>query len=243
MKVTEKAPAFYDVFERKTGPAQAGHALLPRLRPRHRPQADRRGDRRIWASRNARSSCRRSAAACSPTTTSTSATSRPPTAGRRPWPPASSGPAPDRSSSPTRATATWRPSARPRSIHAANRGENITVFFVNNAIYGMTGGQMAPTTLDRPEDRPPRRWAVSARCMATRSACARLLATLPAPTYIERVAIGDGEAHPEGAQGDPQGPAEPGRGAGATASSRSSPPARPAGRWSRSTPASGCSPR
>lgn len=33
------------------------------------------------------------------------------------------------------------------TIHAANRGENITVIFVNNAIYGMTGGQMAPTTL------------------------------------------------------------------------------------------------
>jgi 2-oxoisovalerate ferredoxin oxidoreductase beta subunit len=33
-------------------------------------------------------------------------------------------------------------------IHAANRGENITVFFVNNVIYGMTGGQMAPTTLE-----------------------------------------------------------------------------------------------
>ena len=32
-------------------------------------------------------------------------------------------------------------------IHAANRGENITVVFVNNAVYGMTGGQMAPTTL------------------------------------------------------------------------------------------------
>jgi 2-oxoglutarate ferredoxin oxidoreductase subunit beta len=32
-------------------------------------------------------------------------------------------------------------------IHAANRGENLTVIFVNNAIYGMTGGQMAPTTL------------------------------------------------------------------------------------------------
>lgn len=32
-------------------------------------------------------------------------------------------------------------------IHAANRGEKITVFFVNNAICGMTGGQMAPTTL------------------------------------------------------------------------------------------------
>jgi 2-oxoisovalerate ferredoxin oxidoreductase beta subunit len=32
-------------------------------------------------------------------------------------------------------------------VHAANRGERITCFFVNNAIYGMTGGQMAPTTL------------------------------------------------------------------------------------------------
>lgn len=33
------------------------------------------------------------------------------------------------------------------TIHAANRGENITVIFVNNAVFGMTGGQMAPTTL------------------------------------------------------------------------------------------------
>ena len=33
------------------------------------------------------------------------------------------------------------------TIHACNRGENIVIFFVNNAIYGMTGGQMAPTTL------------------------------------------------------------------------------------------------
>jgi 2-oxoglutarate ferredoxin oxidoreductase subunit beta len=33
------------------------------------------------------------------------------------------------------------------TIHAANRGENVTVIFVNNAIYGMTGGQMAPTSL------------------------------------------------------------------------------------------------
>lgn len=33
------------------------------------------------------------------------------------------------------------------TIHALNRGENITVIFINNAIYGMTGGQMAPTTL------------------------------------------------------------------------------------------------
>ncbi len=33
------------------------------------------------------------------------------------------------------------------TIHAANRGENVTVIFVNNGVYGMTGGQMAPTTL------------------------------------------------------------------------------------------------
>ena len=33
------------------------------------------------------------------------------------------------------------------TIHAANRGENITIVFVNNGVYGMTGGQMAPTTL------------------------------------------------------------------------------------------------
>lgn len=35
------------------------------------------------------------------------------------------------------------------TIHAANRGENIAIIFINNAIYGMTGGQMAPTTLDQ----------------------------------------------------------------------------------------------
>jgi len=34
------------------------------------------------------------------------------------------------------------------TVHAANRGENVTVIFVNNAVYGMTGGQMAPTTLE-----------------------------------------------------------------------------------------------
>ena len=33
------------------------------------------------------------------------------------------------------------------TIHACNRGENITMIFINNGIYGMTGGQMAPTTL------------------------------------------------------------------------------------------------
>ena len=33
------------------------------------------------------------------------------------------------------------------TVHSAARGENITIIFVNNAIYGMTGGQMAPTSL------------------------------------------------------------------------------------------------
>ncbi|HSA16175.1 MAG TPA: thiamine pyrophosphate-dependent enzyme, partial [Spirochaetota bacterium] len=33
------------------------------------------------------------------------------------------------------------------TLHAANRGENITAIFINNAVYGMTGGQMAPTTM------------------------------------------------------------------------------------------------
>ncbi len=47
-------------------------------------------------------------------------------------------------------------------VHAANRGENLSVFFINNANYGMTGGQMAPTTLTgqrtttTPEGRKPR---------------------------------------------------------------------------------------
>ena len=40
-------------------------------------------------------------------------------------------------------------------IHAANRGEKITIFFLNNAIYGMTGGQMAPTTLLGQKAQPP----------------------------------------------------------------------------------------
>ena len=40
------------------------------------------------------------------------------------------------------------------TIHAANRGENITIVFINNAIYGMTGGQMAPTTLLGQKRRP-----------------------------------------------------------------------------------------
>ncbi len=75
------------------------------------------------------------------------------------------------------------------TIHAANRGENITVFFVNNAIYGMTGGQMAPTTMigQRSATTPLGR---KADIHGNPIRMCEMLATLPAPTYIERVAIG-----------------------------------------------------
>jgi len=75
-------------------------------------------------------------------------------------------------------------------LHAANRGENITVMFVNNAIYGMTGGQMAPTTLigqkslTTPLGRNPLNEGYPLHM-------SELLATLEAPVYIERVALGD----------------------------------------------------
>lgn len=75
-------------------------------------------------------------------------------------------------------------------LHAANRGECLTVLFINNAIYGMTGGQMAPTTLlgqvtaTTPDGRAPGRHGFPLRV-------AELLATLDAPVYIERVALGD----------------------------------------------------
>jgi len=76
------------------------------------------------------------------------------------------------------------------TIHAANRGENITVFFVNNAIYGMTGGQMAPTTMigQRSTTTPQGRIQ---ELHGNPIRMAEMLATLPAPTYIERVAIGN----------------------------------------------------
>jgi 2-oxoisovalerate ferredoxin oxidoreductase beta subunit len=73
-------------------------------------------------------------------------------------------------------------------IHAANRGENITVFFVNNAIYGMTGGQMAPTTLvgqktaTTPEGR-------SVRQDGDPIGMAEVINALKAPVYIERVSL------------------------------------------------------
>ncbi|MCS6817340.1 MAG: 2-oxoacid:acceptor oxidoreductase family protein [Blastocatellia bacterium] len=78
-------------------------------------------------------------------------------------------------------------------LHAANRGENITAFFINNAIYGMTGGQMAPTTLPgqvtttTPMGRAPEREGFPLRV-------SELLASLEGPTYIERVALFDNKS-------------------------------------------------
>ncbi|NLB73690.1 MAG: 2-oxoglutarate oxidoreductase [Firmicutes bacterium] len=71
-------------------------------------------------------------------------------------------------------------------IHAATRGEKITVIFVNNAIYGMTGGQMAPTTL------PGQRTTTSPRGRDVESAghpirVAELLSSLSGVAYISRV--------------------------------------------------------
>jgi 2-oxoisovalerate ferredoxin oxidoreductase beta subunit len=75
-------------------------------------------------------------------------------------------------------------------LHAANRGESLTVIFVNNAIYGMTGGQMAPTTLlgQTTTTSPLGR---SARTEGFPLRVCELLASLDAPVYLERVALGD----------------------------------------------------
>ena len=73
-------------------------------------------------------------------------------------------------------------------VHAVNRAWPLTVVFINNAIYGMTGGQMAPTTLLGQK---------ATTCLSGRTAEANgypvrmceLLATLEGPAYIERVAL------------------------------------------------------
>jgi len=75
-------------------------------------------------------------------------------------------------------------------LHAANRGENITVFFVNNAIYGMTGGQMAPTTLiDQYSTTTPR--GRNAHNEGYPIKVAELISQLEAPVYVERVSLHD----------------------------------------------------
>jgi 2-oxoisovalerate ferredoxin oxidoreductase beta subunit len=75
-------------------------------------------------------------------------------------------------------------------IHAANRGEKITVFFVNNAIYGMTGGQMAPTTLlGQKSTTSP--WGRREKNEGFPLHMAELISILQAPVYVERVALSD----------------------------------------------------
>lgn len=75
-------------------------------------------------------------------------------------------------------------------VHAANRGEKITVIFVNNAIYGMTGGQMAPTTL------PGQKTTTSpfgrdVNTMGYPVKMTELLNTLEAPVFLARVSSHD----------------------------------------------------
>ena len=74
------------------------------------------------------------------------------------------------------------------TIHTANRGENLTVIFINNAVYGMTGGQMAPTTVlgQKTATTPLGRNAKSEGCPLKIS---EMLALLPAVKYIERVSM------------------------------------------------------
>jgi 2-oxoglutarate ferredoxin oxidoreductase subunit beta len=74
------------------------------------------------------------------------------------------------------------------AIHTANRGENLTVIFINNAIYGMTGGQMAPTTLlgQRTATTPEGRVA---QAHGYPLKISEMLALLPAVKYIERVSL------------------------------------------------------
>lgn len=73
-------------------------------------------------------------------------------------------------------------------MHAANRGENITVFFVNNSIYGMTGGQMAPTTLvgmkttTTPEGRKPATEGYPMRMC-------EIISQLTSPKFVARYAV------------------------------------------------------
>ena len=74
------------------------------------------------------------------------------------------------------------------TIHAANRGENITTIFINNAVYGMTGGQMAPTTLRgmKTTTTPYGRDHIIEGHPIRMS---EILAMLDGVTYIERVAV------------------------------------------------------
>jgi 2-oxoglutarate/2-oxoacid ferredoxin oxidoreductase subunit beta len=73
-------------------------------------------------------------------------------------------------------------------VHAANRGENISVIFVNNAVYGMTGGQMAPTTIlaQKTTTTPAGRTAENE---GPPIKVCEMLSALDGPSYIARVTI------------------------------------------------------
>lgn len=75
-------------------------------------------------------------------------------------------------------------------IHAAARGENITVIFINNAIYGMTGGQMAPTTLLGQRTTTSQTGRTSL-INGNPIRLSEMLATLDGPSYIARVSVSD----------------------------------------------------
>ena len=76
------------------------------------------------------------------------------------------------------------------TMSAANRGENFTVIFVNNGIYGMTGGQMAPTTLLGAKTTTTPYGRVEAEHGAPMHMC-ELINQLDAPAYIARVTAAD----------------------------------------------------
>ena len=76
------------------------------------------------------------------------------------------------------------------TVHAAARGENITIIFVNNAIYGMTGGQMAPTTLpDQVTQTSP--YGRDVHTAGYPVKVCEMLSELDGATYLERVSVHD----------------------------------------------------
>ncbi|MBR7164098.1 MAG: 2-oxoglutarate oxidoreductase [Clostridia bacterium] len=74
------------------------------------------------------------------------------------------------------------------TVHAAARGENITIIFINNAIYGMTGGQMAPTTLPGQVTQTSP-YGRNTETQGFPLRVSEMLSTLDGPAYIERVAV------------------------------------------------------
>jgi len=78
-------------------------------------------------------------------------------------------------------------------IHAAHRGENITTIFVNNAVYGMTGGQMAPTTLEGQKTTTAPKGRDSGHCGMPLK-ISELFAQIPRSAYIERVSVHNAKA-------------------------------------------------